>query len=415
MTSSKDTTDSNDLPLAGVRVTDFTWIGAGSFTTKLLADFGADVIKIESRERLDTLRDSPPFKDGVRGVNRSGYFADRNTSKRSMTVNMKTAEGQALVKRLVEQSDVIANNFTPGTMEKFGLGYDAVRAIKPDIIYLSMSMQGATGPEFNYLGYGMTIGALTGLQYLCGLPDRDPAGTGTNYPDHVPNPCHAAFALLAALRHRRRTGQGQYIDMAQTEPTIALLGPAVLEWTANGHVSQRRGNQHLACSPHGVYPCKGNDRWIAIAATTDAMWQSLREALENPAWMQDPVLATGRARLERASEIDAMLGRETAGWDAEALMGALQAKGVAAGAVRDVADLIKNDPQLKHRAHWVRMNHPEMGETMYNAPAFRISGVGTGPRSPAPLLGGDTEVVCREILGMSEDEYAKLLASGALR
>lgn len=405
---------SNSLPLAGVRITDFTWIGAGSFTTKLLADYGADVIKIESRERLDTLRDSPPFKDGVRGVNRSGYFADRNTSKRSMTVNMKSAEGQALVRRLIETSDIIANNFTPGTMEKFGLGYEAVRQIKPDIIYLSMSMQGATGPEFKYLGYGMTIGALTSLQYLCGLPDRDPAGTGTNYPDHVPNPCHAAFALLAALRHRRRTGEGQYIDMAQTEPTVALLGPAVLEWTANGHVGQRRGNQHLACSPHGVYPCKGEDRWIAIAATTNDGWNSLRDVLGHPAWTQDPALADAATRLARAAEIDAALGQVTVTWEADALMEALQARGVAAGAVRDVGDLMRKDPQLKHRSHWVRMNHAEMGETVYNAPAFRITDIPTGPRAPAPVLGADNEVVCREILGMSDAEFAELLASGAL-
>ena len=210
----------SDLPLKGIRVADFCWLGAGSYTTKILGDMGADVIKIESAARLDSLRMAAPYKDGVPGVNRSGYFADRNTSKRSITVDMKHPRALALVRRLIEQSDIIANNFTPGVMEKFGLGYDAVRAMKPDIIYLAMSMQGSQGPERSYLGYGASMVSLTGLHELSGLPDREPAGTGTNYPDHVPNPCHAAFALLAALRHRRRTGQGQLIDLRRSSPPL---------------------------------------------------------------------------------------------------------------------------------------------------------------------------------------------------
>lgn len=403
------------LPLAGVRIVDFTWIGAGSFTTKLLADFGADVIKIESQERLDTLRDAAPFKDGIRGVNRSGYFADRNTSKRSITVNMKDPKGQDLVRRLIRKSDVIANNFTPGTMEKFGLGYDAVKDIRPDIVYLSMSMQGSAGPEYKYLGYGMTIGALTGFQYLCGAPDREPAGTGTNYPDHVPNPCHGAFAVLAALRHRRRTGEGQYIDMAQTEPTIALLGPAVLEWTANRRVTQRRANQHLPSSPHGVYPCKGTDRWIAIAVTCDAAWDSLVTVIGRPEWALDPALSSATVRFERAAEIDRQLSGSTAAFDAEQLMEMLQAQGVAAGVVRDVAGVVNLDPQLHHRGHWLTMNHAEMGPSVYNAPAFRMSDVAAGPRSPAPLLGEHNTLVLSEILGMTGDEVEALERAGVLR
>jgi crotonobetainyl-CoA:carnitine CoA-transferase CaiB-like acyl-CoA transferase len=209
------------LPLSGIRVTDFTWIGAGSYTTKILADAGADVVKIESSDRIDSLRLAAPYKDGIKGVNRSGYFADRNSSKRSLTLNMKHPRALGLVSRLLVQSDVISNNFTPGVMDRFGLGYDAVREIKPNIIYLAMSMQGGSGPQKHYLGYGATMAAVTGIQQLTGLPGREPAGTGTNYPDHIPNPCHAAFAVLAALRHRRRTGEGQRIDMAQTEPTVA--------------------------------------------------------------------------------------------------------------------------------------------------------------------------------------------------
>ena len=242
------------LPLQGLRVADFCWLGAGSYTTKMLADMGADVIKIESAARIDALRMAAPYKDGIPGVNRSGYFADRNTSKRSITLDMKHPKALALARRLIVKSDIIANNFTPGVMQKFGLGYEAVREMKPDIIYLAMSMQGSQGPERNYLGYGASMVSLTGLHELSGLPDREPAGTGTNYPDHIPNPCHAAFALMAALRYRRRTGKGQLIDLAQIEPTVALLGPTLLDLTANGRVQQRKGNEHAQCAPHGVFP-----------------------------------------------------------------------------------------------------------------------------------------------------------------
>ncbi len=402
-------------PLSGVRVADFTWIGAGSFTTKLLADFGADVIKIESATRLDTLRDGAPFKDGIRGVNRSGYFADRNSSKRSVTIDMKQPEGQALARKLIARSDVVANNFTPGTMEKFGLGYDAARAIREDIVYISMSMQGSSGPEYKYLGYGLTIGALTGMQYLSGLPDRQPAGTGTNFPDHIPNPCHAAFAILAALRHRKRTGQGQMIDMAQTEPTISVLGPAVMQWTANGDVPNRRGNQHVAGVPHGVYPCAGDDRWIAISAIRPAAWTGLLQVLGLNSMAADERLQHVNARWERRAEINQAIADAAKLWDAEKLMTALQEVGVAAGVVRDAAGIVTHDPQLQARGHWVSLQHPEMGKSIYNAPAFRMSGVETGPYSPAPLLGQHTEEVCRDVLGMKPGDIAALVESGVLR
>lgn len=403
-----------NLPLKGIRVADFTWIGAGSFTTKLLADFGADVIKIESRERLDSLRLSRPFKDGVPGVNRSGYFADRNTSKRSITLNLKHDRGQELARQLIATSDVVANNFTPGTMEKFGLGYDAVRQIREGIVYLAMSMQGATGPHHRYLGYGLTIGALTGLQFLSGLPDREPAGTGTNYPDHIPNPCHAAFATLAALRHRRRTGEGQFIDVAQTEPTVALLGPAVVHYAVNGELSTRSGNQRLPAVPHGVFPCAGEDNWIAIGVHSNAMWTALLGVLGGPAWLREPGLSRQDGRVARASEIDAAIAIETRSWDAEKLMAALQSVGVAAGVARSSEDIVCSDPQLRYRGHWVHLDHAEMGSAIYNAPPFRMSEADATPVSAAPLLGEHTDDVCRDILGLSGADIEALRDMGAL-
>jgi benzylsuccinate CoA-transferase BbsF subunit len=331
-----------------------------------------------------------------------------------MTVDMKSPGGQAVVRRLIADSDVVANNFTPGTMEKFGLGYDAVRDIREDIVYLAMSMHGPAGPEARYLGYGLTMGAVTGLQYLCGLPDEEPAGTGTNYPDHVPNPCHAAFAVLAALRHRRRTGQGQCIDVAQIEPTIALLGPAVLDFTANGRVVERAGNQHVAAAPHGVYPCLGEDRWIAISAQDHAAWMALLAVLGTPGLATDPRFVDAVARWRHRTELDQALAAITATLDARDLMTRLQAAGVPAGAVQDAADVLLHDPQLRHREHWVYLEHGEMGRTVYNALPFRLSRTPGYPHRPAPLLGEHTDQVLAESLGMEADAIAALRAEGAL-
>jgi benzylsuccinate CoA-transferase BbsF subunit len=397
--------------LDGIKVIDFTWIGAGSFATKLLADLGADVIKIETSTRLDSLRVARPFKDRIPGVNRSGYFADRNTSKRSITVNVKHAEGLKLVKQLIAHADLVTNNFTPGVMEKLGLGYDAVRSIKPDIVFASMSMQGMTGPERNYLGYGLTIGAMTGFQHLTGLPDREPAGTGTNYPDHIPNPTHAAFAILAALRHKRRTGQGQFIDIAQTEPTLSLLGPWIMNYAVNGRIDNRRGNSHPQMAPHGVYPCRGDDRWIAIAAASDEQWQVLRTRLglaDEPGW------ATVAGRLADREPLDRAIAQSTRAKEANALMEELQAAGVAAGTVHDARDVLRSDRQLGARGHWVEFDHAEMGRSTYNAAPFRFSDAASAPSSAAPLLGEHTHDICSGILGLSDAEIARLVECGAL-
>lgn len=402
----------SQLPLSGIRVADFTWIGAGSYTTKLLADFGAEVIKVESSTRMDSLRSTAPFKDGVAGINRSGYFADRNTSKRSIQLNLKHPKAPEIARALIAKSDAVANNFTPGTMEKFGLGYQDVTAFKPDIIYVSMSMQGAAGPDAKYVGFGLTIAALTGLQYLSGQIDRPPAGTGTNYPDHVPNPCHGAFALLAALYHRRKTGEGQHIDLAQTEPTIALFGPAVVDYTVNGRVAERCGNDHWWAVPRGVYPCRGTDRWIAISVYTDEQWLELEALLGPFAGSPERDWRSHAVRREHKSELDRLIAEETRAWDARSLMAALQARGIPAGVVQTSKDLIEEDAQLAHRKHWIALEHKEMGKTLYNAPPIRLSRTPATLSRPAPRLGEHTEEVCLDLLGMTRSQFDNLRASG---
>jgi benzylsuccinate CoA-transferase BbsF subunit len=413
--SPRNTTDAKPLlPLWGVRVADFTWIGAGSFTTKLLADLGADVIKIESSRHVDSLRNSPPFKDKIQGVNRSGYFSDRNTSKRSITVDLKSPRGLSLVKDIIRESDIVANNFSPGVMDKLGLGYDVVRELNPGAIFIAMSAQGAEGPDARSIGFGMTLAAISGLHYFVGEPDRYPTGTGTNYPDHIPNPTHAAFAVLAALRHQRRTGEGQMIDLAQTEPMVALLGSAMVDAAVNKRNPQRVGNRGQFAAPRGVYPCRGEDRWIAISVADDDRWAALLNVLGAGQGPHTAQWKHAEQRFAQQDAIDVFVADLTKAWDAHELMAVLQENGVAAGVVQDAADVVDRDPQLAHRDHWRKLKHPEMGETLYSGQPFKLASVEVGPLRPAPLLGEHTEEVLREVLGIEPEVVKALTDEGVL-
>jgi benzylsuccinate CoA-transferase BbsF subunit len=405
------------LPLSGVRVIDFTWLGAGPYTTRTLADHGAEVIRIESGQRLDRLRILPPFRDKTRdgSVNRSGYFADRNSNKLSVTVNLKHPEAAGLILRLVAQSDIVASNFTPGTLDGLGLGYAACQTARPDIIYLEMGMQGATGPDAGQVGYGQTVCALTGLYHLSGLPGQIPTGTGTNYPDHVVAPAHAAFAVLAALRHRRRTGEGQFIDVAQTETMISLLGPAVLDFTVNGRVEQPQGNLAEYAAPHGVYPCRGDDRWVTLSVADGEQWRALLEELDAAELARDERFATLADRHRNHAALDAELALRTRDRDGYELMTRLQERGVAAAVMQNYQDLVDGDPQLRHRGHFAVLDHPEMGPSVYNSPPFTLSGAGHAVmRTPAPLLGQHTRQVCAELLGLDDAAVDELAAAGVL-
>ncbi|GAA1005049.1 formyl-CoA transferase [Acrocarpospora pleiomorpha] len=397
-------------PLADVRVIDFCWVGAGSFATKILADHGADVIKIESRAKVDGLRLSPPFAGGEPGINRSGYFADRNSSKRSMALNLRHAAGREIAARLCADADVIANNFTPGVMERFGLGPARIAAINPRAVYLSMSTHGSTGPYRDHIGYGSTIAALAGLHGLIGERAEPPTGTGTNYADHIPNPTHAAFAVLAALRHRELTGEGQFIDLAQVEPTVAMIGAAVLEATALGIDPVRSGNSHPAHAPHGVYRCVGDDAWVAIAVTSDDQWESLCRVLDLD---RVPEWSRSEARLAAADAVDRAVSQAVATIDTLAVVSDLRAAGVPAAAVADAAAVLA-DEQLNARGHWQYLDHPEMGRTVYASPPFRLSATPGALRGPAPMLGEHTDEICRDLLGLTGEEIQRLTAEQVL-
>jgi benzylsuccinate CoA-transferase BbsF subunit len=396
------------MQLAGLRVLDFCWIGAGAFVTRILADLGAEVIKVESRTHPDNLRLSGPHQPGAKPLEGSGYFASRNTSKKSIALNMSHPRARQIALALASRCSVVSNNFRPGVMEKWGLGYGEVAAVNPSVIYLAMPMQGSSGPNRDYIGFGSTIAALCGLVSMAGRPGRPPLGTGTHYPDHVPNPGHALVAVLAAAFHRARTGEGQQIELAQIESTVNMLGPSVLACAATGVLPQTNGNRRAGAVPRGVFPCAGEDVWCAIEANDDRDWQGLVDALGAPEWMRDDELKTLPGREARQDAIETRLAQETGRYSAAELVARLQAQGVAAAKVATSAD-VTSDPQLLARRYWHHVPHAEMGSVLVNLPPFRAVGEERVAPGPPPLLGEHTLEVASELLGFDETECRRLM------
>jgi benzylsuccinate CoA-transferase BbsF subunit len=396
------------MQLAGLRVLDFCWIGAGAFVTRILADLGAEVIKVESRTHPDNLRLSGPHQPGAKPLEGSGYFASRNTSKKSIALNMSHPRARQIALTLASRCSIVSNNFRPGVMQKWGLGYGEVAAVNPSVIYLAMPMQGSSGPNRDYIGFGSTIAALCGLVSMAGRPGRPPLGTGTHYPDHVPNPGHALVAVLAAAFHRARTGEGQQIELAQIESTVNMLGPSVLACAATGVLPQTNGNRRAGAVPRGVFPCAGEDVWCAIEANDDRDWQGLVDALGAPEWMRDDELKTLPGREARQDAIEARLAQETGRYSAAELVARLQAHGVAAAKVATSADVI-SDPQLLARRYWHHVPHAEMGSVLVNLPPFRAVGEERVAPGPPPLLGEHTVEVASELLGFDETECRRLM------
>ncbi len=397
----------NNQPLKGIRVTDFSWVGAGPTTTRLLAEFGAEVIRLETKKRPEILRLTGPYKNCIPGIERSGYFYIRNPNKKSVDIDMKHPKARGLVVELIKRSDLVINNFTLGTMEKWDLGYEDVKKIKPDIIYVTMPIQGSTGPHRNYMGFGATMNALVGFNHLIGFPDREPFGTGTNYPDHVPNPLHTAFAIMAALLHRQKTGEGQLLEVAQTEVALAVLPTAIMDYAINGRLQERMGNRDLNAAPHGVYATIGERRWIAIAVFHDHEWEALKGVMGNPAWAEEEKFATKANRLINQDELDRLIEEWTKNNEGYQLMERLVKAGVKAGVVQNAKDLLE-DPHLHARNYWIYLNHPELRRHVYNNSPARLSRTPAQIKTPAPLLGEHTAQVLKEVLNLNEDEIRAL-------
>ena len=400
--------------LRGIRIADFTWAGAGPFCTKVFSDFGAEVIKVESSSRVDPVRSGGPYKDGVPGINRSGYFASRNSGKKSISLDLKSEEGKKLALRLIQESDVVTNNFGPGVMQRLGLGYDDVKKIKPDIIHLSMPMYGQEGPLASLLGVGMTISAVSGLLWLTAYGPNDPVGPGTHFPDHAANPYHAAFAILGALRYRRQTGRGMRIDLAQVESTINFVGPAVVEYGTTGQEPVQTGNRSVADAPHNLFKCSGDDAWCAIAVQDNDQWLALATVMQNTELLQDQTLRNSENRLKRIDDIEARIASWVATQTATDVVQILQQAGVPSSIVARSKDLLTDNPHLAERGYWQQIDHPEVGETTFTSPPYLIDGKRLELKRP-PLIGEHTEMVLRDILGCDTQEIARLKAEGILQ
>jgi benzylsuccinate CoA-transferase BbsF subunit len=397
--------------LEGVRVVELGWAAAGPLVGTYLAQHGADVIHVESSTALDPFRSTyPPFKDNIVGPDRAGMFAFYNAGKRGVTLDLKQPRGVELALQLVKTADVVIESFPAGTLARRGLGHDALRRARPDVVILSSCNQGQTGPHAQHPGYGSQLTALAGFNELLGEPGRTPVILYGPYIDYIAVG-YGVIAILAALERRRRTGEGCVIDLSQYEAGLQFLAPALLEHAANGTVPTRDANHDRVAVPHGVYPSQGDDCWVALSVWSDDEWARFREALGVPAWSRDAALATADGRRAREADIDARIAEWTSARTREAAVSALRARGLSAAPVESVGELF-DDPQLAHRGVWRRAPHAGLGEVGLMAPPFALSETPARADRAGPTLGEHNEDVFKGLLGLSADEYASLAADG---
>jgi len=397
--------------LAGIGVVEFGSYAAGPHIGKMLANFGATVVHVESFARPDGFRmQYPPYKDRKPGINGSGCFAYFNDSKLGITLDLKNREGGALARRLCRWGDIVIENMRPGVIDRLGLGFDTLKADHPGLIMLSTCNMGQTGPRADTPGFGSQLTALAGICGLTGERDGLPTVVYGPYIDYIASTL-GAVAVLAALEERRRTGTGAYIDISQYEAGLLFLAGPLLDYHLTGRIAERAGNDDPDAAPHGAYRCQ-SDGWIALSCWSDEEFQALAAAIGRPEWSRDARFSTLAGRKSAAPTIDAGIGAWTRERGAAAAAALLQGAGVHAHAVNTMADLF-SDPQLVARRHWSRQHHPVIGEHAYCGPAFELSETPGKVTSAAPLLGADNDKVFREILGLSDSEYAAMREAGA--
>ena len=419
------------LPLSGIRVLDFTVVWAGPYATMMLADHGAEVIRVESLQHFpSTTRGAvarpsatflanasslqagyPNWEPGERPWNRHPMFNCHARNKLSMTVDTTRPEGRDIVRRLVQISDVIVENNPVTTMQKLGLTYDIVRGWKDDIIYVSMPPFGHTGPYREFRGYGNNVEALCGFTTLRGYPDLGVLSNPRVLYMDTASGAGAAFAVLCALHYRQRTGQGQFIDFAQAENMLPHIGEFFMDAAMNGRDTPPLGNHHPAMAPHNCYPCQGDDRWLVVAVTTDAAWQQLCRALGEPAWARQDKFTTLAGRLQHQEELDQHMAAWTSTQEARAAMEHLQAYGIAAGMVFFEPDAYA-DPHLQARGFFQTVTHPECGTHHYPGLVWQMSKTPGSIRSPACCLGEHNDYVYRDLLGLDDTEITRLRTAG---
>ena len=405
--------------LSPIRICDFSGVLAGAGASRILAAFGAQVIRVENPANngsWDPLRAGGPFIDDRRGHNFGGGWNNHNVEKLGVTLNLATPKGREILPRLIAISDIVAENFAAGVMERLGFGSEALKAIKPDIIYLSNCGFGATGPYQPFKTWGPIVQAFSGLTYTSGLTDQPPAGWGYSYMDHG-GAYYGAIAMLSALHHRHKTGEGQWLDLACTEAASTLTGTAILDYTVNGRgvrnsrgVDSNRGEAPMA--PHNIYPSLGDDEWVAIACRNDEEWLALAGEIANQAL--DPRFGTLAGRQAHRDELEALVGRWTADLDKYEVQRRMQSLGVPAAAVQRPEERIDKDPNTEAWGLWPMVHHDEMGDVRVDGIPVHASRTDWELKRGAPLLGQHNREVFGGLLGMSDQEIDALHAEGVL-
>ncbi len=407
--------------LSHLRICDLSGQLAGAGATRFLAAFGAQVIRVEDPVRQgnwDILRGVPPYVDDRRGVDFGGAFNNHNVEKLGITIDLRQERGKDLLRQLVAVSDAVTENFAAGVFARLGFSYDDLRAVKPDIVYVSNSGFGARGPYPAFKTWGPIVQAASGLTFSSGLPDLPPAGWGFSYMDHM-GANMMAVALLAALVHRNRTGEGRWIDMACTEAGLALVGPDVLDFTVNGRPLRRAGqpssnrNRMPAMAPHGVYPARGDDEWVAIACRDDDEWSRLVELFDEP-WAEKADYASLAGRLADEDRLDEQVAAWTATRDRVAVADAVRARGVPASIVARPEDRIDHDPATREFGMWPTAHHREMGDVRVDGIPLHCSETDWSITRGGPCLGEHTREVLRDVLGLPDDEIDALERDGVV-
>lgn len=411
------------MALAGLRIVDLTQVAVGPYATLLSGFMGAEVIKVEACARLDISRGPARPKPGAEGLypggdpgespwNRAGHYVHRNGNKLSLTLDLATARGKELLCALVTRCDVLIENYRASVMDRLGLGYAVLSQVNPQLIYVKISSQGATGPERDYGSLGSTLEQTAGLASITGYEDGTPLMTNETYPDPVVG-ILAVGALMAALRQRRQTGRGTFIDLSQREVTVALLGEHVLDYALTGRVARPIGNRHPLRAPQGVYPCQGENLWVAISVGSDAEWQGLRRAIGQLDLAKDSRFTTALARHDNHKALDDIITAWTRERHHYQAMHLLQAHGVPAGAVLTGSDTL-TDPHLVARGFWDVVDHPEVGVYKQVTTPWRLSKNPRRSTQPSPSLGAHNRYVLNDLLGLSEQEIVALEAEGII-
>jgi crotonobetainyl-CoA:carnitine CoA-transferase CaiB-like acyl-CoA transferase len=408
-------------PLNGLRVVELTTAWAGPMAGRILAFLGAEVIHVESATRLDTWRQHrqvfSPFRyprdgQGKRPWNRVAQFNSQNVNKLSLTLDLKLPGGRDVMLKLLAKSDVLLSNFTPGTLARLGLSYDDLTLIRPDIIVAEMPAFGLAGPMAHGPAIGPTMEMAAGMASMIGYPGSPPITTGPTYPDPM-GAFHGAAAVLTALLHRRRGGGGQHVEIPQVEAAMHFIGEHILHAIATGQDPERVGNRVPWAAPHGIFPAAGEDQWIAIAARDDEEFQSLCHVMQRPDLAQDPRFAALPVRLRHQDELEAIIADWTRGQNKRDAADRLQSAGVPAAPVNDAAEAAAS-PYLAHRGHFTDLFHPEIGVIPHEGLPFRLGGTPGGQHRASPCLGQDTDMILRDILGLTDADIAQLARDGTI-